>query len=202
MLVLPTAPLQLLKKDAPINMKKLKSGFTLVELLIVITIIGILSSIGLNSFTSSQVKGRDTKRKAHLKQLTDAFEAYYNDKGEYPSDDGSGNVMGCGVDAEAACTWGTSAFVNTTTTTVYMILMPEDPTTGRNYFYDAAAVASLNTQYQLYARLENTLDQAVPKNGSDEPQAYPSTTCSATTPTGCNYGTSSTNSTLPTPVDE
>jgi len=188
------------KKSQPAS----RQGFTLIELLVVITIIGILSSIGLNTFTSSQKKGRDTKRKGHLRQLTDAFEAYYNDKGEYPNDDGSGNIMGCGVDAEEACTWGTSVFSNTTPgpNTIYMILMPEDPTTGQNYFYDVTAnVSGINTQYQLYARLENTLDIAVPKNASDEPQVYPSTTCS-TTPAGCNYGVSSTNITLPAPVDE
>ena len=191
-------PVTILKTGA-CNMKK---GFTLIELLVVITIIGILSSIGLNTFTSSQKKGRDTKGKAHLKQLTDALEAYNNDFGEYPDED-NGKIVGCGdIDSKTTCSWGTSAFQNDDTETVYMILMPEDPTTGQNYFYDVTTTFGINTQYQLYARLENTLDIAVPKNASDEPQVYPSTTCSTTAPTGCNYGVSSTNATLPTPEDE
>jgi len=181
----------------------LPTGFTLIELLVVITILGILSSIGLNTFTSAQKKGRDTKRKAHLKQLTDAFEAYYNDFGEYPDADASGNIIGCGdIDSKTACIWGESVFQNDDTNTVYMILMPEDPTTGQNYFYVVTAVAGVNAKYQLYARLENILDISVPKNASDEPQAYLDTACSALTPTGCNYGVSSSNITLTTPVDE
>ncbi|MCG2691197.1 prepilin-type N-terminal cleavage/methylation domain-containing protein, partial [Microgenomates group bacterium] len=44
-------------------------GFTLIELLVVIAIIGILSSVGLSTFTTAQIKGRDAKRKTHLSQL-------------------------------------------------------------------------------------------------------------------------------------
>lgn len=153
-------------------MKKLSSafgrGFTLVELLIVITIIGILSSIGLSTFTSAQTKSRDVKRKTHLKQLSDAFEAYYNDHGEYPD--------------EADIVWG--AGFTDINGTVYMVQLPQDPTLGLTYFYDALAPAGSNTQYQLYAYLENANDSAIMTlaspicGGGGEP---------------CNYGVSSPN---------
>ena len=133
----------------------MKKGFTLIELLVVITIIGILASIGLNTFTSAQTKSRDAKRKTHLKQLADAFEAYYNDKGGYPADDGSGSFLACGVDAQDLCTLGTSAMENTTTGTVYMVKLPEDPTLGLTYYYDAgpATAMGLIPSFRLYARL-------------------------------------------------
>ena len=168
-----------------------RKGFTLVELLIVITIIGILASIGLNTFTSAQMKSRDAKRKTQLKQLADAFEAYYNDKGGYPADDGSGSLLACGIDAEDTCTWGTSPMENTTTGTVYMVKLPQDPTLGLTYFYDAGApVAELITSFQLYARLENTNDPGVVKDADLNPQVFDGLDCGTKE---CNFGVSSSN---------
>jgi len=166
------------------------AGFTLIELLVSITIIGILANIGLNTFTSSQIKGRDAKRKAHLRQVVDALEAYYNDKGQYPAADGSGNMLACGAEAEEACTWGSSSMQNTTTGTVYMIKMPADPTLGLSYYYDAIVESSLNTKFQLYARLENTKDLDIPKDGQGNGQVYQDLNCGTKE---CNFGLSSTN---------
>ena len=168
----------------------MKKGFTLIELLVSITIIGILASIGLSTFTSAQIKGRDAKRKAHLRQVVDALEAYYNDKSQYPADDDNGNMMGCGADAEALCTWGTSAFQNSTTGTVYMIKIPADPTLGLSYYYDTVIDGSKNSKFQIYARLENTKDLDVQKDGAGTPQVYEDLNCGTKE---CNYGLSSTN---------
>ncbi len=177
-----------------INNQHKAKGFTLVELLVVIAIIGILASIGLNTFTSAQKKSRDAERKAHLKQLSDAFEAYYNDKGEYPDDDGSGHIMGCGADAEEECTWGTSVFSNTTPTpnTVYMIKLPQDGTVGQSYYFQSFTVSGVNTRYQLYARLENTQDVDVTKDADGNPLVYDGLSCGVKL---CNYGVSSNNTT-------
>ena len=171
-----------------------QKGFTLIELLIVITIIGILASIGLNSFTSAQKKSRDTKRKAHLKQLADSLESYYNDKEHYPADS-NGNIIGCGTDAEEECTWGSSVFSNTDTGTIYMIQMPADPTTGLTYYYESFTNIGVITQYHLCARLENNQDISIPKDeDTDEPLVYQDTNCTYDT---CNYCISSPNISLP-----
>src|SRR5574341_329497 len=66
-----------------------KNGFTLMELLIVMVLLGILVAMGLSSFRGSQTKSRDSRRKAELRQISLALEAYFNDKGRYPNDDGS-----------------------------------------------------------------------------------------------------------------
>ena len=64
----------------------IKSGFTLVELLIVIAIIGILVSLATVSYTSAQQKGRDGRRKSDLHAMQNAWEQYYADNaGAYPS---------------------------------------------------------------------------------------------------------------------
>lgn len=158
-------------------------GFTLVELLIVIVIIGILATIGIASFSSSQMKSRDTQRKANLKQIANALEIYYNDKGQYPAGN-AGQMMGCGAGAILACSWGSSTtFSNTTTGTVYMARLPTDPSSNSYYYRPIADPTGLNTKYQLYARIENTQDKNI---------ITTDVSCGTAL---CNYGVSSGNTT-------
>lgn len=66
-------------------MKKL-SGFTLVELLVVITIIAILSVVGITVFTGVQKKAQDAKLKGDVAAFATAYELKYNQAtGRYPS---------------------------------------------------------------------------------------------------------------------
>jgi prepilin-type N-terminal cleavage/methylation domain-containing protein len=62
-----------------------KKGFTLVELLVVISIIGLLSTIAIVSLGSARAKSRDTKRVADMKQMFTALEQYYTDYSGYPT---------------------------------------------------------------------------------------------------------------------
>jgi prepilin-type N-terminal cleavage/methylation domain-containing protein len=62
-----------------------KSGFTIVELLIVIVVIGILAALVLNTFSQAQVKARDTERLTDIKAIAKHLEVYYAEKGYYPT---------------------------------------------------------------------------------------------------------------------
>ncbi len=65
-----------------------RSGFTLLELLIVIAIIGILASLAAVSYSSAQRRARDSQRQADLKAIQNALEQYYADNdGNYPGGD-------------------------------------------------------------------------------------------------------------------
>lgn len=61
-----------------------RRGFTLVELLIVIAIIGILSSVVMSSLNSARAKARDASRVASIQEMQKALENYYLDNGRYP----------------------------------------------------------------------------------------------------------------------
>jgi prepilin-type N-terminal cleavage/methylation domain-containing protein len=67
-------------------------GFTLLEMVVVIAIIGILAAVGIGSYAEVREKARDTQRAADLQQLQIAIEAYKDTYGEYP-------VSGCGAAA-------------------------------------------------------------------------------------------------------
>jgi prepilin-type N-terminal cleavage/methylation domain-containing protein len=62
-----------------------KSGFSLIELLVVISIIGILVSILILNFDEARKNSRDKVRKSELKSLQLAIETYKSQNGVYPS---------------------------------------------------------------------------------------------------------------------
>ena len=70
------------------SVKRLTHGFTLIELMIVVTIIGILMSSGIVAFTQLQKKSRDSKRRADLEAIGRALEQRYQDLGNYPNMNG------------------------------------------------------------------------------------------------------------------
>lgn len=133
------------KMSKPIKIKTQGQAFTLIELLIVIAIIGLLTIIGLGSYTSSQVKARDARRKSDLSQIQKALEMYYNDKGGYPTSSGDGRINGCDTNP---CDWGNPWEEDEV---VYIKTMPYDP--RAKYCYESGG-----TDYKIYARLENPRD--------------------------------------------
>lgn len=64
--------------------KTSQKGFTIVELLIVIVVIGILAALVLNTFSGVQRRARDSQRQTDVNSIATQLEVYYNDRGGYP----------------------------------------------------------------------------------------------------------------------
>ncbi len=154
-------------------------GFTLIELMIVIVILGVLSMIGVTAFSSSQVRSRDAKRKGDLANFQKTLEFYYNDYNRFPLSDAEGKIQ---CKAAAICEWGLE--FSDDNGTIYMIRLPKEATGARRYFY-----VSTGDDYRVYAFLENTED-----SGIITPSV--ATNCATASPSvNCNYGIASVNTT-------
>jgi type II secretory pathway pseudopilin PulG len=62
-----------------------KRGITLIELLIFMTVIGLLSSVILVSLNSERRKDRDAKRAADIEQIREGLKLYFLEHGKYPA---------------------------------------------------------------------------------------------------------------------
>ncbi|MDP2103904.1 MAG: prepilin-type N-terminal cleavage/methylation domain-containing protein, partial [Candidatus Gracilibacteria bacterium] len=71
--------------------KNLK-GFTLVELIVTITIIAILGAIAFTAFNGFQSSARDSSRASDLANLSQGLDTYYIKTGSYPNPDNSFTV--------------------------------------------------------------------------------------------------------------
>jgi prepilin-type N-terminal cleavage/methylation domain-containing protein len=68
-----------------ISLKRKQSGFTIVELLIVIVVIGILAALVVTTFSGVQKKARDSERQTDINAIHGQVEAYYAQNGKYPT---------------------------------------------------------------------------------------------------------------------
>ncbi|MBI4458179.1 prepilin-type N-terminal cleavage/methylation domain-containing protein [Candidatus Uhrbacteria bacterium] len=75
------------------HVRATKKGFTLVELLVVISIIGVLSTLAIVAFTRARAAAREAKAKGDIKQMALAVGLLFADTGKWPN--------GCPVESVA-----------------------------------------------------------------------------------------------------
>ena len=122
-------------------------GFTLVELMVVIGIIGILSGIIVTNLTSSKSKSRDARRVSDVNQIQLALEQYFDRCGQYPIPTGTSNAQ-ISLTAQNGCPSGI-------TFGSYISVIPGDPVSAAQYGYIANS-ATFPTDYILHATLESS----------------------------------------------
>ena len=63
----------------------MSAGFTMIELLVVMTLIVVLATMGMTQYRTSLIHAREATLKEDLFRMRDAIDQYYADKGQYPS---------------------------------------------------------------------------------------------------------------------
>jgi len=141
-----------------------QTGFTIVELLIVIVVIGILAAITIVAYNGVQKRASDSRRKSDIELIAKALEMYYIDVGRYPAGSGSTTIN---------ASWSTTADASwqnlINALKPYVATLPSDPistpsvavtgSSGYNYAYYANnstfCGAAVGKMYILVYRLEN-----------------------------------------------
>lgn len=100
-----------------------KRGFTLIEMLIVITIVGLLATIAISAASYARNKARDGKRLGDVSRIQTALALYYADNRAFPA--GTDLALG-GPGATALCDSGWSAAE--CAGTPFMVRVPSAPT--------------------------------------------------------------------------
>ena len=113
-----------MKKAIPVG----RQGFTLVELLVTLSIMALIMGASLVAFNSSRAVARDGRRKADLEAVRSALELYRSDVGAYPA-----NL--------------------TLLSPNYISTIPADPVATQSYVYTPVCSTVCST-YTLCATLE------------------------------------------------
>jgi prepilin-type N-terminal cleavage/methylation domain-containing protein len=160
--------------------KKLSSGFTLIELLVAISILGVLASLTLSSYSGAQKQTRDTERRSDLNQYRNALETYAGaNNGVYP-------VKTSEFEAASFCNSGEAL-------EDYLSSCPTDPNPGtvsRVYYYlsdtsglSYALYANLETSNHYWVLCSNGNNQVLTSKPTDVGNACASASAPTATPT-------------------
>lgn len=146
-------------------------AFTLVELLVVIVIIGILGSVITASLGSARKQARDAKRVADVKNIAQALEEYYADKGGYPVVNNGSQNSDIGICIEGSTDFQTMLIPG------YLAAIPRDPLYDASdctdydspnchcYAYRTQGLTAATKDFKIFARAEATSSAAISDGG-------------------------------------
>jgi general secretion pathway protein G len=124
----------------------MRSGFSLIELLVVISIIGVLIGLSIFGLQGARQSSRDAKRMADLQQIRSGIEIYRADCGSYPTNaifSLPSTTSLYGADPSGSCS----------SSNAYVSSVPQDSLPDQNYSYNSP---DSGLTYFLCAALEQT----------------------------------------------
>jgi len=131
----------------------------LIELLVVISIIGVLASVVLSSLTDARASAQDAKRKVELNGARQTLEIYYTNNGKYPGETYCDSSIGS---AGSPCPPGSPTDGWDTSSTFYQELvindggrLPVDPVNDSTFYYYYEPANDGGKGYYFRARLSN-----------------------------------------------
>lgn len=119
--------------------QKKSQGFTIIELLVVVTIIIVLTAITAVSFRATSQRSRNSKRESDIAQMRTALEIYRSSNGSYPVYAGSNQVTNF-----------TNLLSNTSFTQFLANKTLADPTNTGSYRYEYVSAANGSTYSICY----------------------------------------------------
>jgi prepilin-type N-terminal cleavage/methylation domain-containing protein len=156
----------------------MKKGFSLIELLVVISIIASIVALAIPNYLSARQRAQDSKRKSEAISLKAALRLYYNDFNTYPDKytaTGKVNyIKGCGAGGTGECPCSTSVdFASgVTCDNVYMKKFPSDLGSS-TYYYKSTSGDDFCLRVLL-------------NNASDPDIAVSQSRCASVCGTNCN----------------
>jgi prepilin-type N-terminal cleavage/methylation domain-containing protein len=116
-----------------------KKGFTLVELLVVMAIIAVMSSVVLAALSNARERSRDAKRIADFRQIKNALELFYDQTGQYPQSPGHATWSGHWAYFSECLEEGTNCGFTVSNYEPVISKVPQDPSrTTNDPFADGA----------------------------------------------------------------
>ena len=163
-------------------LKKLteQKGFTLVELMVVVVIIGILASVAVPQFSKQADKAKKARAEAEMKSMANIISIYYAEKNVYPTADANSTTGVQTIMKDNGVNW------NSTGRTF------NDPW-GHAYRYYAGVTSTTNTAFTLVSPgIDNKLDTEddIVVTGNADGVSNPEVK-KAGTPSGTLFGSSS-----------
>jgi general secretion pathway protein G len=137
--------------------KRFHPGFTIVELLVVIVVIGILASIVTVAYSGVQTRARDNVRKTDIMNLAKLLDLHYTVWGSYTQPE----IRATDYSYEGTNDWAANSDLRRLVTEGYLTKLPIDPINNTTYFYSYepwnagdGGYATAGQAFDLCARLE------------------------------------------------
>ena len=145
-------------------MNKAARGFTIVELMVVVAIIGILAGIVFVGARPAGEQSRDTARQSDLRQIQTTLELYKNRYGRYPEGCNAAESWSGQVDTDFACGTANQPYIlgnigEGRPFAEFMVNLPKDPKLNGD---DSGYVYTVNADGSVYKFMaKNTVESEI-----------------------------------------